>query len=62
MTKGTAKAALTAAGVAAPEYAAVLKAEREAMRAVLIAKSKDKTLNDKQKIALLMEAFFGVKE
>ena len=45
-----------------PEERAVMKAEREAMRAVLIAKSKDKTLNDKQKIALLMEAFFGVKE
>lgn len=45
-----------------PEERALMKAERKAARDALKAAAKDKKLNDKGKIALLMKAVFGVEE
>lgn len=45
-----------------PEERASMKAERKAARDALKAAAKDKKLNDKGKIALLMKAVFGVEE
>ena len=45
-----------------PEERASMKAERKAAHDALKAAAKDKKLNDKGKIALLMKAVFGVEE
>lgn len=45
-----------------PEERAAMKAERKAAHDALKAASQDKKLNDKDKIALLMKAVFGVEE
>lgn len=45
-----------------PEERAAMKAERKAAHDALKAAAKDKKLNDKDKIALLMKAVFGVEE
>ena len=45
-----------------PEERAVMKAERKAAHDALKAAAQDKKLNDKDKIALLMKAVFGVEE
>lgn len=45
-----------------PEERAAMKAERKAARDVLKAAAQNKKLNDKDKIALLMKAVFGVEE
>ena len=45
-----------------PEERAAMKAERKAARDALKAAAKDKKLNDKGKITLLMKAVFGVEE
>ena len=45
-----------------PEERAAMKAERKAARDALKAAAQNKKLNDKDKIALLMKAVFGVEE
>lgn len=45
-----------------PEERAAMKAERKAAHDALKAAAQDKKLNDKDKIALLMKAVFGVEE
>ena len=45
-----------------PEERALMKAERKAAHDALKAAAKDKKLNDKGKITLLMKAVFGVEE
>lgn len=45
-----------------PAVRSAMRAERDARRSALHARAKDKNLNDKEKIAVLMEAVFGVVE